>query len=171
MRGGPLELKSHSRHEPAVKLSLLLLPHSFVCSVTLQTSSDRGLWCCGSNSERGRYPFLTGYDLVTEAAPTKGDPCQDMGRPTASRSHSRGPSCIWARWRLRVAFPVEVMPQPEVRKEWNIAESSHRPGPETPTCGKKPGGWRAWGALDSKINSRVIHMEASGMRSVWWRGP
>lgn len=90
--------------------------------------------------------------------------------PLPAGHTAEAPPVVWAGWRVQVGFPADVLPRREVRNEWNIAESSHRPGPETPMCRKKPGGWRGWGALDSEINSGVIHMEESGVWSVWWSG-
>lgn len=165
-----LELKGHSRHERAVKLSLLLLPRSFVGTAMLQTRTERRLWCCGSNGEQGRCPFLTGYHLVTEAAPTKGDPCQDMGRPAASRSHSRGPSCSLGR--VEGAGRLPSGSDASAGSEEGVEHSGEQPQarPRNPRVWKEAGGLERVGALDSEINSGVIHMEESGMWSVWWRG-
>lgn len=55
--------------------------------------------------------------------------------------------------RARAGFSVEAMPRREVKNEESIEESSHTAGQDTPSCRKKPGGWRGWGALDAKINA------------------
>lgn len=62
---------------------------------------------------------------------------------------AEAPSAVWAGWKVREGFLGEVTSRLKVKTEWDIEEGRK-------CCMWKPGGWREWGALDSKISQEKL---------------